>query len=119
MFAYQVFGGMEKNWSNVARIFNIDYRRNGMFKYSYNEHTILHAQALFPNVIGTIGIFSIFLIIFVYKNNKLKNHSLKRSLLITMTLFLWFLQSNVFNPIFWILVAFCKYNNQTEKELTS
>ena len=110
------FGGMERNWSIVAKKFNINYHKNGMFKYSYNEYSLLHAQAYIPNVIGAIGIFSFILIYFVYKNNRLEDTSLKYSLIITLTLFLFILQSNMFNPVFWVLLGYCKYSNSIEKE---
>lgn len=105
-------GGMEKEWSKVADFLNINYERNTMFKYSYTNSSLLHAQAYFPNVIGAVGIFSILLVLFVYKNNRLDDIKLKNSLIIILTLFLWILQSNMFNPVFWVLIAFCKFNSE-------
>lgn len=109
-------GGMETQWSNVARLFNIDYARNGIFVYTYNDYTSLPAQAYIPNVIGSIGIFSILIIIFIYKNNVLNNSKLRKSILIVISLFMWILQSNMFNPVFWILIGICKYNNEKKGE---
>ncbi len=111
--------GMTDKWDIVAEAMNIDLSRNGMFIYTLSNESLLDAQAFMPNVIGTIGIFAITIFIFIYFNNTLKSKSLKYSIIIVLSLFFWIIQSNFFNPIFWVLIAFCKYNeSDVEFEFT-
>lgn len=107
-------GGLSDKWSQVAKFFNIDLSKNGMFVYVYNVNDSLDAQALFPNIISSIGIFAVFLFIFFFFNNKLENKNLKKNIVFILFLFLFFFQSNFTNPVFWVLAGFCKY--QKEKE---
>lgn len=107
-------GELQSKWASVAKQLNIDYAKNMIFINTFNENTALDAQAYIPNVVGAIGCFSIFLILFLYTENRYKNRRTKNNILFTVSIFMWMIQSNFFNPVFWILIGFIKNENSED-----
>jgi hypothetical protein len=112
------YGGLSYRWLSIAETFGINVFKNGHFRDSIDPSEALDAQAYIPNLIGTVGIFSILFIVFLYSHNKQRDRWLKYSILIVLTLFLWFLQSNFFNPVFWVLIGIVKLEDPEKKEVT-
>lgn len=102
------FGGLTLKWFDIADRFGIDVFKNGHFLYSVEDNEPLDAQAYIPNLIGTIGIFALLFVVFLYSGNKQKDRWLRYSILFVVSLFFWALQSNFFNPVFWVLIAIAK-----------
>lgn len=94
--------GMANNWGKIAEIFNIDVWKNEHFKYVIKSNWSIDAQAYLANVVGTIGVFSIILFIFFFYRKK-KMNSLQKNIYIVLFVYLVILQSNLFNPVFWLL----------------
>ena len=104
------YGGLTEKWLYVSNHFNIDVTQNGHFLYSVGLDAALDAQAYIPNLVGTIGLFTLLFLAFLYTGNNQRNRWLRYSILFVVSLFLWFLQSNFFNPVFWIVIGIAKNN---------
>ena len=104
-------GVLRHNWAEVANRVNIDYARNMIFSYTFDEKSVLDAQAYIPNAVGTVGFFSLLLVLFLYSGNRYKDARIRRNILFTVSLFMWAIQSNYFNPVFWFLIGFAKSND--------
>ena len=104
------YGGLTERWLSVANSFHIDVTQNGHFLYTTGLDATLDAQAYIPNLIGTIGVFVVFFLLFLYTGNFQRNRWLRYSILFVVSLFFWFLQSNFFNPVFWIVIGIAKNN---------
>lgn len=102
---------LKLNWIYIADFFNIDYAKN-MLAYSlYQRNIDVYAQAYLANYIGILGVFSLPLIIYIFRVNLNNNPRIKKmqiSIIIILIAFLFFLQSNFLNPVFWILIGFNK-----------
>ena len=104
------FGGMADKWGYVANCFNIDVQKNGHFVYGLSDsmNTLLDAQAYIPNIVGTVGCFVVVYLLFLFTGNVQKNRWLKNSILVCLFFYFFVLQSNFFNPVFWILIGIIK-----------
>jgi len=106
-------GIMRKEWFSIAQFFEISVDRNILINEAINNTQNLNSQAYLPHLIGTIGFLSIFIFLFIFKRNKililnLEKKSLSRNIKISLFFFLLILQSNMVNPVFWILIGIVK-----------
>ena len=101
-------GALRYKWADVAKSLGIDFSGNMIFENSFGNSRALDAQAYIPNVVGSIGLFSIFLVLFLYSKNRYNDKKLKRNIVFTVSLFMWIIQSNFFNPVFWMLIGYTK-----------
>lgn len=106
-------GGMAAEWYEVANAFNINVWNNSHFQYTIKPDQLVEAQSYMANMVGSIGILSIFLFIYIFCINNL-NTRLKKNIYLTLVVFLILYQSNMFNPCFWVLIGFIKSDNRTE-----
>lgn len=104
------FGGLQTNWNEVANHFHLNIWNNLHFKYMIDINQKLDAQSYMANVVGTFGVFSIFLFAYIFDVRHV-NTKWKLNIYITLIFFLVFYQSNLFNPVFWLLIAILKSKN--------
>lgn len=100
-------GGLQNRWNEVAQYFHINIWNNLHFRYMIDLNESLDAQSYMANAVGTFGILSIFLFIYIFIPKKLDS-PWKKNIYITLIFFMIFYQSNLFNPVFWILIAMIK-----------
>ena len=109
-------GEMSENWFVVANYFDINPFINTHLANMIEDINNIDAQAYIPNVIGNVGVFSWLLILFVFKRNSFGDLKFKTNVLTTLIVFMFVLQSNYVNPVFWFLLAFIKYKGSTKSK---
>ena len=109
-------GILSANWFVVANCFNINPFDNEHLSHVVENINNIDAQAYIPNAVGNVGIFTVFLIFFIFKGNIFGDTRFKFQVVAVLIMFMFLLQSNFANPVFWILIAFLKYNSSCNKK---
>lgn len=112
-------GEMPENWFVVANYFDINAFMNTHLANMIEDINNIDAQAYIPNVIGNVGVFSLLLILFIFKRNSFGDLKFKTNVLTTLIVFMFVLQSNYVNPVFWFLLAFIKYKGSANSKHVS
>lgn len=112
-------GEMPEDWFVVANYFNINAFMNTHLANMIEDINNIDAQAYIPNVIGNVGVFSLLLILFIFKRNSFGDLKFKTNVLTTLIVFMFVLQSNYVNPVFWFLLAFIKYKGSANSKHVS
>lgn len=117
-------GVMRDKWLDIAIRFNIPIFKNPIINNAAIIGQSLNAQAYIPHIIGTLGFLSLPLILFIFKckknnNRNIENKILRNNIKISLFVFLVMLQSNLVNPIFWILISIVKKLEVYENEFES
>lgn len=107
-------GRLSEDWFVVASSFNINPFVNDHLSNVVENINNIDAQAYIPNVVGNVGIFSLLIVFFIFKGNKFGDFKFKFHITTVLILFVFLLQSNYVNPVFWILIAFLKYDQRIE-----
>lgn len=115
---YPMGGGLmsvRNNFISIANSFGIDALKNDVIRYS--ENNVVEIAAYVPTLVSILGFFSIIFIIYIFLMRKKSNKRLSRNMFFTLFIFLFLIQSNIFNPAFWIIIGFINsINKETNYE---
>lgn len=107
------FGTLNFTWIYISHFFNINFLNNIVLKNLFLANQSIHAHAYIPNLVYAMGIFAIPIVYLILKPiTFIRKESKKYKAVYIVTLYMFFIQSQITNPIPWILLSIIYLSNK-------